>query len=75
MKLKVKYVFPTSSSGTNFLFIRCLKIWKCEKNISESYQNAKVSTNQVVAHLLGFQEHRVNQSQSLTFAPTQKFQQ
>ena len=31
MKLKVKYVFPTSSSGTNFLFIRCLKIWKCEK--------------------------------------------
>ena len=31
MKLKVKYLFPTSSSGANFFIDKLPKIWKLEK--------------------------------------------
>ena len=54
MKLKVKFLFPTSYSGANFIFISCLKVGN-EKNISTRYFDAKESINQG-GHFLDFHE-------------------
>ena len=54
MKLKVKFLFPTSYSGANFIFISCLKVGN-EKNIGTRYFDAKESINQG-GHFLDFHE-------------------